>query len=92
VLARLATVPPDRVALLRRLAPAGRGLSLPMVRALAGMLEVDLFQALDDIVARQFLQLSEGRYVFTHDTVHQAIYDSTPEQARQAYHGRVAEV
>jgi len=92
VLARLATVPSDRVALLRRLAPAGRGLSLPMVRALAGMLEVDLFQALDDIVARQFLQLSEGRYVFTHDTVHQAIYDSTAEQARQAYHGRVAEV
>ncbi|HEX8699041.1 MAG TPA: protein kinase [Myxococcaceae bacterium] len=92
VLARLSMVPSDRVALLRRLAPAGRGLSLPMVRALAGMLEVDLFQALDDIVARQFLQLSEGRYVFTHDTVHQAIYNSTPEQARQAYHGRVAEV
>ncbi len=92
VLARLATVPSDRVALLRRLAPAGRVLELPMVRALAGMLEVDLFQALDELVARQFLLLSEGRYIFTHDTVHQAIYDSTPEQARRAYHGRVAEV
>jgi eukaryotic-like serine/threonine-protein kinase len=92
VLARLASAPPDRVALLRRLAPAGRSLDLPMVRALAGMIEVDLFQALDDIVARQFLQLVEGRYIFTHDTVHQAIYDSTPEQTRRAYHGRVAEV
>lgn len=92
VLARLKAAPPDRVALLRRLAPAGRSLELPMVRALAGMIEVDLFQALDDIVARQFLQLIEGKYVFTHDTVHQAIYDSTPEQMRKAYHGRVAEV
>jgi hypothetical protein len=92
VLARLKAAPPDRVALLRRLAPAGRSLELPMVRALAGMIEVDLFQALDDIVARQFLQLIEGRYVFTHDTVHQAIYDSTSEQIRRAYHGRVAEV
>ncbi|KFE62974.1 hypothetical protein DB31_3033 [Hyalangium minutum] len=92
VLARLKAAPPDRVSLLRRLAPAGRSLELPMVRALAGMIEVDLFQALDDIVARQFLQLIEGRYVFTHDTVHQAIYDSTPEQMRRAYHGRVAEV
>ncbi|HYH98663.1 protein kinase domain-containing protein [Hyalangium sp.] len=92
VLTRLAAAPPDRVSLLRRLAPAGRSLDLPMVRALAGMIEVDLFQALDDIVARQFLQLIEGRYVFTHDTVHQAIYDSTAEQMREAYHGRVAEV
>ncbi len=92
VLERLAAAPADRVALLRRLAPAGRSLDLPMVRALAGMLEVDLFQALDDLVSRQFLQLIEGRYVFTHDTVHQAIYDSTQEQMRKAYHGRVAEV
>ncbi|ADO74310.1 serine/threonine-protein kinase [Stigmatella aurantiaca] len=92
VLARLDTVPPDRVALLRRLTPAGRSLDLPMVRALAGMIEVDLFQALDDIIARQFLQLSEGRYVFTHDAVHQALYDSTSEEARRAFHGRVAEV
>ena len=92
VLARLAAAPPDRVSLLRRLAPAGRSLELPMVRALAGLIEVDLFQALDDIVARQFLQLMEGRYVFTHDTVHQAVYDSTPERMRKAYHGRVAEV
>ncbi|SET34276.1 serine/threonine-protein kinase PknK [Stigmatella erecta] len=92
VLARLDTVPPDRVALLRRLAPAGRSLELPMVRALAGMIEVDLFQALDDILARQFLQLSEGRYIFTHDAVHQALYESTPEEARRAFHGRVAEV
>ncbi|MBN1208651.1 MAG: protein kinase [Myxococcaceae bacterium] len=92
VLERLAAAPSDRVALLRRLAPAGRSLDLRMVRALAGMIEVDLFQALDDIVARQFLQLIEGRYVFTHDTVHQAIYDSTAELMRKAYHGRVAEV
>jgi hypothetical protein len=92
VLERLAAAPPDRVALLRRLAPAGRSLDLPMVRALAGMIEVDLFQALDDLVARQFLQVIEGRYVFTHDTVHQAVYDSTPELMRKAYHGRVAEV
>ncbi|HVG63496.1 MAG TPA: protein kinase [Hyalangium sp.] len=92
VLARLDAAPPDRVSLMRRLAPAGRSLDLPMVRALAGMIEVDLFQALDDIVARQFLQLIEGRYVFTHDTVHQAIYDSTSELMRKAYHGRVAEV
>ncbi len=90
VLARLATAPPEQVALLRRLAPAGRSLDLPMVRALADLPEVDLFAVLDAIVERQFLQEVEGRYVFTHDTVHQAVYDSTPEAERRVAHGQVA--
>lgn len=90
VLARLATTPPEQVALLRRLAPAGRSLDLPMVRALAELPEVELFAVLDGIVERQFLQEVEGRYVFTHDTVHQAVYDSTPESERRVAHGQVA--
>ncbi|MCY1020538.1 protein kinase domain-containing protein [Pyxidicoccus sp. MSG2] len=90
VLARLATAPPEQVALLRRLAPAGRSLDLPMVRALAELPEVELFAVLDGIVERQFLQEVEGRYVFTHDTVHQAVYDSTPESERRVAHGQVA--
>ncbi|QSQ27941.1 protein kinase [Pyxidicoccus parkwayensis] len=90
VLARLATAPPEQVALLRRLAPAGRSLELPMVRALADLPEVELFAVLDGIVERQFLQEVEGRYVFTHDTVHQAVYDSTPESERRVAHGQVA--
>ncbi|HEX5750474.1 MAG TPA: protein kinase [Archangium sp.] len=92
VLARLATLPPERVALLRRLAPAGRSLELPLVRALAELPEVELFQALDELVERQFLQRVEGRCVFTHDTVHESLHESTPEVARRAHHGRIAEI
>jgi hypothetical protein len=51
---------------------------------------VELFAVLDGIVERQFLQEVEGRYVFTHDTVHQAVYDSTPESERRVAHGQVA--
>ena len=92
VLARLATLPEDRVALLRRLAPAGRNLELPLVRALADEPEAELFQALDELVERQFLQRAEGRCVFTHDTVHESLYESTPEAKRRAYHRRIAEM
>lgn len=92
VLVRLGTLPPDRVALLRRLAPAGRILDLALMRALADLSEGELFAALDDIVERQFLQVVDGRYVFTHDTVHEALYESTPEAERRVYHGRIAEV
>ncbi|HEX8436595.1 protein kinase domain-containing protein [Archangium sp.] len=92
VLARLATLPEDRVALLRRLAPAGRSLELPLVRALAELPEAELFQALDELVERQFLQRVEGRCVFTHDTVHESLHESTPETERRAHHGRIAEI
>ncbi|WP_084610543.1 protein kinase domain-containing protein [Archangium violaceum] len=91
VLARLATLPHERVALLRRLAPAGRSLELPLVRALAELPEAELFHALDELVERQFLQRVEGRCVFTHDTVHESLHDSTPEAERRAHHGRIAE-
>ncbi|MBZ4370158.1 serine/threonine-protein kinase PknK [Corallococcus sp. AS-1-6] len=90
VLMRLANAPPEQVALLRKLAPAGRMLDLPLLRALSGLPEAELFAVLDGIVERQFLQDVEGRYVFTHDTVHQAVYDSTPEAERRAHHGQVA--
>ncbi|WP_217442374.1 protein kinase [Myxococcus sp. CA033] len=90
VLERLSSAPVEQVSLLRRLAPAGRSLELPMVRALAELPESELFAVLDGIVERQFLQEEEGRYVFTHDTVHQAIYDSTQDEERRAAHARVA--
>jgi hypothetical protein len=92
VLARLATVSEAQVALLRRLAPAGRSLELPLVRALADLPEAELFQALDELVERQFLHWMEGSCVFTHDTVHESLYGSTPEAERRAHHGRIAEV
>ncbi|WP_305036140.1 protein kinase [Myxococcus sp. AB025B] len=90
VLERLSSAPVEQVSLLRRLAPAGRSLELPMVRALADLPESELFAVLDGIVERQFLQEEEGRYVFTHDTVHQAVYDSMSEDERRAAHARVA--
>lgn len=92
VLARLATLPETQVALLRRLAPAGRSLELPLVRALSDLSEAELFQALDELVERQFLVLVEGRCIFTHDTVHESLHESTPETERRAHHGRIAEI
>ena len=91
VLARLSTLPEEHAAIFRRLAPAGRVLDLPLVQAIAGVGEQDLFQLLDEGIERQFLQYAEGRYFFTHDTVRETIYESTPEAVRTGYHGRIAE-
>ncbi|HEU4733054.1 MAG TPA: AAA family ATPase [Kofleriaceae bacterium] len=91
VLARLSTLSDPQVAFFRRLAPAGRVLDVPLIQAIAGVEPQELFQLLDEGVERQFLQYVEGRYFFTHATVHEAIYEGTPEPMRRRFHGRIAE-
>ena len=91
VLARLSTLSEDQVAFFRRLAPAGRVLDVPLIQAVGDVASRDLFQLLDEGVERQFLQYVEGRYFFTHATVHEAIYEGTPEPMRRRFHKRIAE-
>ncbi len=90
VLARLSTLPERQIAFFRRLAPAGRVLDIPLIQAIADASPHEMFQILDEGIERQFLQYAEGRYIFTHATVHEAIYEGTPEPLRRRYHGRIA--
>ncbi|HEX3757073.1 MAG TPA: protein kinase [Kofleriaceae bacterium] len=91
VLARLSTLSSDQVAFFQRLAPAGRMLDVPLIQAVGDVSDRELFQLLDEGVERQFLQYVEGRYFFTHATVHEAIYEGTPEPMRRRFHNRIAE-
>jgi len=91
VLARLSTLSDEQVAFFRRLAPAGRALDVPLIQAVGDVTSHELFQLLDEGVERQFLQYVEGRYFFTHATVHEAIYEGTPEPMRRRFHKRIAE-
>ena len=91
VLARLSTLSDDQVAFFRRLAPAGRMLDVPLIQAVGELAPHELFQLLDEGVERQFLQYVEGRYFFTHATVHEAIYQGTPLVMRRTFHKRIAE-
>jgi hypothetical protein len=91
VLARLSTLTDPQVAFFRRLAPAGRVLDVPLIQAIADVDPQELFAVLDEGIERQFLQYVEGRYFFTHATVHEAIYEGTPEPMRRRFHGRIAE-
>lgn len=91
VLARLSTLSDDQVAFFRRLAPAGRALDVPLIRAVGDVAPHELFQLLDEGVERQFLQYVEGRYFFSHATVHEAIYQGTPLEMRRTFHKRIAE-
>lgn len=91
VLARLSTLSDDQVAFFRRLAPAGRVLDVPLIQAVGELGSRELFQRLDEGIERQFLQYVEGRYFFSHATVHEAIYEGTPEPMRRQFHKQIAE-
>jgi len=91
VLARLSTLSAAQIAFFRRLAPAGRVLDVPLIRAVGDVSSRELFQLLDEGVERQFLQYVEGRYFFSHATVHEAIYEGTPEAMRKRFHRRIAD-
>lgn len=91
VLARLSTLTDDQVAFFRRLAPAGRMLDVPLIQAVGDVSPGELFQLLDEGIERQFLQYVDGRYFFTHATVHEAIYQGTPLDMRRTFHKRIAE-
>lgn len=90
VLARVATLTPEDAAFFQKLAPVGRVLDMPLIEAITDVDAQALFESLDEGIERQFLQYAAGRYFFTHDTVREAIYASTPDAMRKAYHGRIA--
>ncbi|MCU0684731.1 MAG: protein kinase [Polyangiaceae bacterium] len=91
VRARASALPPELLTFVRRLAPAGKTLELALVRAIGGLPEAALFEALDEGLRRQFLTYSRGRYFFTHDTLQRVLYDDTPAPERAASHLRIAE-
>ncbi|HEU4403783.1 MAG TPA: AAA family ATPase [Polyangiaceae bacterium] len=88
---RASALPPPLLGFLRRLAPAGKTVSLALVRAVGGLPEHALFEALDEGLGRQFLTYARGRYAFAHDTLQRTLYDDTPPAERAAHHRRIAE-
>lgn len=91
VSSRLKTLEGATLAFCRRIAPIGRLLDLPVVRAATALQDDSLFAALDALVERQFIQKNNDSYYFSHDTVREAIYQSTPELELRSAHQAVAE-
>ncbi len=88
VLTRLATLDESTLSFCRRVAPLGRLLELNVMKEVTAVQEAALFETLDRLMERQFIQKVDENYYFSHDTVRYAIYDSTPpEEKRRAHQG-----
>lgn len=83
---RLALASPDALALARVAAVIGREQGLEMLQAVGRLDETRMFEALDELVERQFVLRQDGRYALVHDRVREVLYREIPEEERRSLH------
>jgi len=86
VLRRLRQLSPDAHTLAQVAAVLGRSPDLDILRVVSGFDDEQLFAALDELIARQFLIRDAHRYTFPHARVQEALYGAIPPETRQAWH------
>ncbi|HEX5416979.1 MAG TPA: AAA family ATPase, partial [Chloroflexota bacterium] len=66
----------------------GAGFTADVLRDVGDLDESELVGALEELLARRLLRVTNGRYDFSHDVVRQVAYDETSEPRRRALHCR----
>jgi class 3 adenylate cyclase/tetratricopeptide (TPR) repeat protein len=94
--ARIDHLPAEDKRLLQCSAVIGRDLSLPLLRAVAGLREADLQAGLARLQAREFLYetslFPEIEYTFKHALTQEVAYGSLLQERRRALHAKILEV
>lgn len=86
ILRRLKLFSPEALELARVAAVVGRGLDLSFLKELSGLEDEELFDILDELIERQFMEAEEKHYSFTHDRVRETLYGQLSEEERQKFH------
>jgi tetratricopeptide (TPR) repeat protein len=93
--ARIDRLAPEHKRLLQCAAVVGKDLSLPLVRAIAGLAESDLQQGLAQLQAGEFIYetslFPEIGYTFRHALTQEVAYRSLLQERRRVLHGRILE-
>lgn len=91
VLRRVERLCPDAAALARVAAVIGSAPERAMLLAVSGLGEEVLFDRLDELLERQFLEKREGGYAFPHDRMREALYHHLDPAERRVLHERCGE-
>jgi len=86
ILRRLKLLSPEALELARVIAVVGRGLDLSFLKELSGLEDEELFDILDELIERQFMEAEEKHYSFTHDRVRETLYGQLTEKEKQKFH------
>lgn len=91
VAARVERLTPISQQLLQAAAVLAPDVAPSLLRHTAGRSDLEVVDALDELVARQLLRLEEGAHCFNHELVRTAVYRGLTPWRRQILHRRAAE-
>jgi len=92
ILRRLKLFSLETLNLARIAAIAGRSLDLSLLKALSGLEDEKLFEALDELIERQFIKTEEKQYIFTHDRVQETLYNQLQEDKIKELHEKAGTI
>lgn len=92
ILRRLKLFSLETLNLARIAAVAGRSLDLSLLKALSRLEDEKLFEALDELIERQFMKTEDRRYIFAHDCVHETLYNQLEEEKRKELHEKAGTI
>lgn len=92
ILRRLKLLSLETLNLARIAAVAGRSLDLSLLKASSGLEDEKLFEALDELIQRQFMKTEDRKYIFAHDYVHETLYNQLEEEKRKELHEKVGTI
>jgi serine phosphatase RsbU (regulator of sigma subunit)/tetratricopeptide (TPR) repeat protein len=88
---RLKTLSEKSLNLMKLAAVAGRKLNLLLFKAVSNYDEEEIFNSIDELIERQFLNKFENEYIFPHDRVRETLYESLEENIKKELHLKIAE-
>jgi predicted ATPase len=93
--ARIDRLPPEEKRLLQTAAVIGHEVPLPLLHAIADVLEADLHRGLVRLQAAEFLYetrlFPEREFLFKHALTHEVAYGSLLQERRRTLHARIVE-
>ncbi|MFG3441056.1 ATP-binding protein [Nonomuraea sp. NPDC047897] len=92
ILGTVERLPEETQRVLRIAAAGGTRVGHPLLAAVSGLSDVELEGALRPAIARNVLQIADGRaYVFRHSLIREAVHEELLPGERQRLHARYAE-
>ncbi|MFC1631443.1 protein kinase [Candidatus Omnitrophota bacterium] len=92
ILRRLKLLSPEVSKIAKVAAVVGRNLNLSFLKALSDVEDEELFNALDELIERQFMKTEGKQYTFTHDRVRETLYAQLDEKTCRQIHEKAGTI
>ncbi|MCM8827655.1 MAG: AAA family ATPase, partial [Candidatus Omnitrophica bacterium] len=92
IIQRLKRLSPEALHILQIASVVGKSVDLLFLKEISKWNEDKLFNFFDELIERQFLQVDNKKYIFTHDRVRETLYNQLEENIRKEIHEKVGKL